>query len=116
MAVDEQDFAAAAMLRDDLLELRARAPAHVAQTLRTELAKKVRQERYMEAAACRDKLLVLRRFQPQYQLAGLWKGSPRPRDQPAAPRATTRTPVPPERRPPVPRPLHSWFLPCSCPL
>ena len=104
MAVDEQDFATAAMLRDDLLELRARDPAHVAQTLRTELEKKVRQERYMEAAACRDKLLVLRRFQPQYQLAGLWKGPLRPAASPPYPRATARTPVPPVRRPPVQRP------------
>jgi len=35
----------------------------------------VAREAYGEAARCRDELLVLRRFLPQYQLAGLWKGN-----------------------------------------
>ena len=35
----------------------------------------VAREEYTEAARCRDRLLVLRRFLPQYSLAGLWKGT-----------------------------------------
>ena len=63
------------MLRDDLLELRSRDPAELAASLRSELSDRVRQERYADAARIRDQLMVLRRFQPQYQLAGLWKGA-----------------------------------------
>jgi len=74
-AVHDQDFVTAAMLRDDLQELRSRDPAELAASLRGELADRVRQERYADAARLRDQLLVLRRFQPQYQLAGLWKGN-----------------------------------------
>eukprot|EP00965_Chrysotila_dentata_P179360 5923169-Pleurochrysis_carterae.AAC.1 len=72
-AIEAEDFVQAAMLRDDLAELRSRDPAVLASALRRELDERVKQERYSEAARCRDQLLVLRRFQPQYQLAGLWK-------------------------------------------
>ena len=86
-AVEEQDFAAAAMLRDDISQLRQKDPAFLASNLRERLEALVRRESYGEAATTRDQLLVLRRFQPQYQLAGLWKG--------AAPRrARERTPRP----------------------
>lgn len=74
-AVDKQDYAAAACLRDDLAELRARDPAAVADDLRAQLERLVKREAYDDAARLRDQLLVLRRFQPQYQLAGLWKGN-----------------------------------------
>uniref|UniRef100_A0A7S0NYJ9 UVR domain-containing protein n=1 Tax=Calcidiscus leptoporus TaxID=127549 RepID=A0A7S0NYJ9_9EUKA len=74
-AVDSEDFVSAALLRDDLSELRSKDPAALADELREAMAARVREERYIEAAKCRDKLLVLRRFQPQYQLAGLWKGN-----------------------------------------
>jgi len=74
-AVDGQDFVTAALLRDDLHELRSKDPAALADKLREDMAQRVREERYVEAADCRDQLLVLRRFQPQYQLAGLWKGN-----------------------------------------
>ena len=74
-AIHDQDFVTAAMLRDDLLELRSRDPAELAASLRGELSDRVRQERYADAARIRDQLMVLRRFQPQYQLAGLWKGA-----------------------------------------
>uniref|UniRef100_A0A7S3X1Q2 UVR domain-containing protein n=1 Tax=Emiliania huxleyi TaxID=2903 RepID=A0A7S3X1Q2_EMIHU len=73
-AVEEQDFAAAAMLRDDISQLRQKDPAFLASNLRERLEVLVRRESYGEAATTRDQLLVLRRFQPQYQLAGLWKG------------------------------------------
>jgi len=74
-AVEEQDFAAAAMLRDDISQLRQKDPAFLASNLRERLEVLVRRESYGEAATTRDQLLVLRRFQPQYQLAGLWKGN-----------------------------------------
>ena len=74
-AIADEDYATAAMLRDDLAELRQKDPAVMAMGLREEMAKHVRNERYGEAARCRDELLVLRRFLPQYQLAGLWKGN-----------------------------------------
>eukprot|EP00315_Gephyrocapsa_oceanica_P002923 CAMPEP_0185310850 /NCGR_PEP_ID=MMETSP1363-20130426/25627_1 /TAXON_ID=38817 /ORGANISM="Gephyrocapsa oceanica, Strain RCC1303" /LENGTH=276 /DNA_ID=CAMNT_0027908441 /DNA_START=34 /DNA_END=864 /DNA_ORIENTATION=+ len=73
-AVEEQDFAAAATLRDQLSDLRQKDPAFLASNLRERLEVLVRRESYGEAATTRDQLLVLRRFQPQYQLAGLWKG------------------------------------------
>ena len=86
-SVEEQDFAAAATLRDQLSDLRQKDPAFLASNLRERLEVLVRRESYGEAATTRDQLLVLRRFQPQYQLAGLWKG--------AAPRrARERTPRP----------------------
>ena len=47
----------------------------MAAVLREELSEHVANERYDEAARCRDELLILRRFLPQYQLAGLWKGN-----------------------------------------
>ena len=74
-AVARQDFASAAMLRDDVAELRTKDPAVMARSLRAELERHVAREAYGEAARCRDELLVLRRFLPQYQLAGLWKGN-----------------------------------------
>ena len=93
-AVAGEDYVLAAQLRDDLAELRQKDPAVMAAQLRDDLARHIKRERYGEAALCRDRLLVLRRFLPQYQLAGLWKGAaprrarertPRPRVQKAAP-------------------------------
>ena len=74
-AIADEDYVHAAMLRDDLAELRNKDPAVMAATLREELGRHVERERYAEAAKCRDELLVIRRFLPQYQLAGLWKGN-----------------------------------------
>ena len=67
----------AAMLRDDLQELKSKDPAAMAMAVRAEMNEHVACERYDEAALCRDQLMVLRRFLPQYQLAGLWKGARR---------------------------------------
>jgi len=75
-AVLGQDFTVAAMLRDDLSELRSKDPAFLASDLRGQLNAMVEREAYIQAAATRDQLMVLRRFQPQYLLAGLWKGAP----------------------------------------
>lgn len=69
-----EDYAEAAALRDELAPLYAADPAKVADKLRRELADLVSAERFAEAARVRDQMIVLRRFQPQYQLAGLWKG------------------------------------------
>ena len=74
-AVGREDYATAITLRDDLAEVNRKDPAATATTLREELAAAVADERYGEAARCRDRLLVLRRYLPQYQLAGLWKGA-----------------------------------------
>merc|ERR1719152_607886 len=43
--------------------------------MREDMSRHVRREEYADAALCRDRLMVLRRFMPQYQLAGLWKGN-----------------------------------------
>ena len=74
-AVESEEYVVAAMLRDDLRELRSKDPAAMAASLREELRRHVEREQYGEAARCRDQLMVLRRFLPQYQLAGLWKGT-----------------------------------------
>ena len=74
-AISNEDYTAAGVLRDRLAELRQKDPATVAMQLREEMSKHVARERYGEAARCRDELLVLRRFLPQYQLAGVWKGN-----------------------------------------
>lgn len=75
-AVHSQDYTMAAMLRDDLAELQSKDPSFLASDLRGRLEELVVRESYTEAATMRDQLMVLRRFQPQYQLAGLWKGAP----------------------------------------
>jgi hypothetical protein len=74
-AINDEDYVTAALLRDDLMELKQKDPAVMAAILREEQAEHVAHEQYDEAARCRDELLVLRRFLPQYQLAGLWKGN-----------------------------------------
>lgn len=73
-ATRNEDYAAAAALRDELAPLYAADPSVVAERLRQQLADLVRAERFSEAARVRDQMIVLRRFQPQFQLAGLWKG------------------------------------------
>lgn len=74
-AIDDQNFAAAATLRDDVSEMRGQDPAVLAAELRAELHRRLQQQQFVDAARCRDQLLVLKRFLPQYQLAGLWKGN-----------------------------------------
>lgn len=74
-AIDEQDFAAAAMIRDDIAELRSKDPAVMSSVLKEQMQQAVEKEDYEHASALRDQMLVLRRFLPQYQLAGLWKGA-----------------------------------------
>ena len=78
-AVDNEEYVVAAMLRDDLAELKSKDPAAMSAVLRKEMTRHVEHERYTDAATCRDQLMVLRRFLPQYQLAGLWKGASSPR-------------------------------------
>ena len=74
-AVDSEDYVSAAMYRDDLRELQLRDPAEAAADARAQMERAVERERYSDAAIFRDYLRVLRRFMPQYQLAGLWKGT-----------------------------------------
>jgi hypothetical protein len=74
-AVDREDYVAAAMYRDDLRELQAKDPAEAARQMREQMDLAVKREDYDAACMYRDFLRVLRRFLPQYQLAGLWKGT-----------------------------------------
>tara|TARA_B110001452_G_scaffold228741_1_gene204330 strand:+ start:182 stop:841 length:660 start_codon:yes stop_codon:yes gene_type:complete len=74
-AVDNQDYVAAAIHRDELAELVAQDPAEAAAEMRKQLERAVVRERYDDATALQDQIRVLRRFLPQYQLAGLWKGN-----------------------------------------
>ena len=64
-----------AALRDELTTIRLRDPVAVAESVRAELEVAVRKERYANAIELRDRLMVLRRFLPQFQLAGVWKGN-----------------------------------------
>ena len=75
LAVDSEDYVSAAMYRDDLRELQGRDPVASAADARAQLERAIEKERYSDAAIFRDYLRVLRRFMPQYQLAGLWKGT-----------------------------------------
>ena len=74
-AVGSEDYVSAAMYRDDLRELQGKDPVESAADARAQLERAVERERYSDAAIFRDYLRVLRRFMPQYQLAGLWKGT-----------------------------------------
>jgi hypothetical protein len=74
-AVDREDYVAAAMYRDDLREVQAKDPAEAARQMREQMERAVKRECYDDACMYRDFLRVLRRFMPQYQLAGLWKGT-----------------------------------------
>jgi len=74
-AVEREDYAAAAMYRDDLRDVQAKDPAEAARQIREQMERAVKRECYADACMYRDFLRVLRRFMPQYQLAGLWKGT-----------------------------------------
>lgn len=74
-AAREEDFVAAAGLRDRVRSLEARHPDVLAAALREQLNEHVQREQYAEAVRLKYQLTVLRRFQPQYQLAGLWEGT-----------------------------------------
>lgn len=74
-AIDVEDFVTAAMVRDDIAELRSKDPAVASAMLREQLQTAVSAEDYEQASTLRDQLMILRRFLPQYQLAGLWKGA-----------------------------------------
>jgi hypothetical protein len=73
-ALEREDYATAAALRDEMKPLYAADPSVVADQLRKQLAEMVQLQDFAEAARVRDQMLTLKRFQPQYQLAGLWKG------------------------------------------
>ena len=67
-AVRAQDYDAAAALRDEAEEVACGHPELYARTLRQRLDEHVREERYDDAARIRDQMIILRRFQPQYQV------------------------------------------------
>lgn len=74
-AVEQQDFATAASLRDTIQEVSSRDVVQFASTVRSRLEVAVRDERYVEAATFRDQLRAMRPYQQEFQLAGLWVGT-----------------------------------------
>lgn len=74
-AIDREDFVAAATHRDELSELVAQDPVEAAAEVRKQLKRAVESEHFDDATALQDQIRVLRRFLPQYNLAGLWKGN-----------------------------------------
>jgi len=72
-AIDDQDFAAAARLRDEVGDLRSKDPEGLVASTRAQLRAAVEEERYEEATKYRDRLRTLRVFMPEYALAGAWK-------------------------------------------
>jgi hypothetical protein len=73
-AIAAEDYAKAAVSRDEIRALRSRDPAEVATVLNKELQASVKAERYVDAARFRDDLRIVRRLLPKFNLAGLWKG------------------------------------------
>lgn len=74
-AVEQEDYKEAARLRDEVQELRSKDPVTLTSMVREHLGAAVKDERYTEAATYHDQLLALKQYLPQFQLAGLWKGS-----------------------------------------
>lgn len=74
-AVERQDFALAARLRDEIQEVGSRDSVQFASTVRARLEAAVKDERYAEAATFRDQLRAMRPYQQEFQLAGLWVGT-----------------------------------------
>mmetsp|Transcript_127135 Transcript_127135/g.220382 ORF Transcript_127135/g.220382 Transcript_127135/m.220382 type:complete len:363 (-) Transcript_127135:229-1317(-) len=75
LAVEQEDYKKAARLRDEVRELRSKDPVMLSSIVREKLDAAVEDERYTEAATYHDQILVLKQYLPQFQLAGLWKGS-----------------------------------------
>jgi hypothetical protein len=73
-AADDEDYAKAAAIRDEVLALQSRDPGEVAIVLNKELQANVKAERYLDASQCYDDLRIVRRLLPKFNLQGLWKG------------------------------------------
>jgi len=71
-ATDKQNFAKAALLRDELQELRSKNPDALISSLSTQMQAAVKGERFEEAARYRDQLRILKQFLLEYQLTGFW--------------------------------------------
>lgn len=72
-AIDEEDYAAAARLRDEGRELSLKDPEALISSLSTQLEAAVKAERYEQAAKYTAQLRELKlRFLPEYKLAGRW--------------------------------------------
>lgn len=74
MAIARQDFGMAAEIRDRVRDMEATDPDVLAADLSRQLNSHVGREDYAAAGRVKYQLVRLRRFQPQYQLAGLWEG------------------------------------------
>jgi len=69
------DFATSARLGVELLELRSKDPSPLSASLRTSMWEAAEGNLFNEAAKYRDQLQALKRFLPEYQLAGAWQAS-----------------------------------------
>merc|ERR1719517_132730 len=73
-AVDREDYAAAARLRDQARELRAKDPEALISSIRAKLDAAVKAEEYTPAAGYASQLRELKlRFLTEYRLAGRWQ-------------------------------------------
>jgi len=72
-AIHEEDFAAAARLRDEARELRSKDPEALIASLHTKMLEASSAQRYNEASKYRGQMQTLQRlFLPEYRLAGSW--------------------------------------------
>lgn len=73
-AIDEEDYIAAARLRDEIREWRSFDPEVFMASLSMQIQSASKADRYKEAAKYRDQLRIVREeFLPEYRLAGTWK-------------------------------------------
>lgn len=73
-AIREQEFDVAARFRSEITVLRRCDPAVLSSSLRTRMQAALEVHDHEEATKYRDRLRTLKRWQPEYQLAGTWKG------------------------------------------
>jgi hypothetical protein len=74
VALHNEDYSAAAVLRDQVREMRLRDPVSLESSVRAQLDEALRHEEFLEAAKFRDQLDLVRRYLPQFRLKGVWKG------------------------------------------
>lgn len=76
-AIDTEDYAEAARLRDGLRELRSKDPTMLSSSLRAGMEAAAKDNRFEDAAMYRDQLRALKHFQPEYNLGGTWMAKAR---------------------------------------
>jgi len=73
-AINKEDYQEAARLRNEVGELLRKDPAVLRSSLRQSMKKAIEAEQYARASRYRDQLNILKRYQLEFLLAGLWKG------------------------------------------